>query len=90
MSRYLNHLIIIAICLIQNSLPIKSNFVETDFNLDFQQSDKLSTQIDNKDSKSKPKPQWRIVNGAHAEPGLFPWQVSFKIDEKIILSQFTV
>lgn len=78
MSRYLHHLIIISICLISNSYLIKLSFADNSFDtLDFQQSEKLLTQNDSKSSK-KPKPQWRIVNGAHAEPGLFPWQLQLQ------------
>ena len=77
MSRHLYHLIIIVICLISNSYLIKLNLVDNSFNLDYQISEKLIAQSSDKNSK-KPKPQWRIVNGAHAEPGLFPWQLQLQ------------
>ena len=75
MSRHLCHLLTIAICLVSNAYFVKSNFADNSFRLDFQTSEKL-TQTD-KNAK-KPKPQWRIVNGAHAEPGLFPWQLQLQ------------
>lgn len=75
MSRHLYHLITIAICLISNVYLVKSNFADNSFTLDFQTSEKLLTTDKN---AKKPKPQWRIVNGAHAEPGLFPWQLQLQ------------
>ena len=77
----LHYLIIIVICLISNSLLIKLSSADNNFDsLDFQESEKFSTKIDTstKSIKDKPKPQWRIVNGAHAEPGLFPWQLQLQ------------
>lgn len=73
-SRPLYHLITIVICLASNAYLVKSNFADHSFTLDFQSSEKLLTEK----TAKKPKPQWRIVNGAHAEPGLFPWQLQLQ------------
>lgn len=78
MSRHIDHLIIIVICFVSNVYLLKSSLLDNSFDLDFQNSEKLIMNSDSKVGYKKPKPEWRIVNGAHAEPGLFPWQLQLQ------------